>query len=116
MRGEDSLQASIVAWIRLCAPQCICAAIPNGGRRDRREAAKLKATGVLAGMPDLLVLGPGRVVIGFECKTATGRVSAEQNAIAEHWRALGAVWAVVRSIDDVRHTLASVGVVTREVA
>ena len=31
------------------------AAVPNGGRRDRREAARLKASGVRPGVPDILI-------------------------------------------------------------
>ena len=113
---EDQIQAAIVRYVRTVASGCICAAIPNGGLRDKREAARLKWTGTLAGMPDLILLGPDGAVIGLEVKSDTGRLSDAQKAIAEQWRALGYGWAVVRSVDDVRAVLADAGIRTREVA
>ena len=35
-------------------------AVPNGGSRRRGEGARLKAAGVVAGVPDLIVLGAPR--------------------------------------------------------
>jgi hypothetical protein len=113
--AEDPLQAGMTAYIRAVAPDCICASIPNGGYRDKREAARLRWTGLLAGMPDLIVLGPAGAVIGLEVKTPTGKLSLEQTLIAEKWKALGYDWHVVRSIDDVRRALAEAGIPTREV-
>ena len=62
-------------------------AIPNGGKRDKKEAARLKAQGVTAGVPDLFAASRG---VGFfvEVKTTKGRVSPEQ--LAMHRRIKGA--------------------------
>lgn len=61
--------------------------VPNGGSRDIREGATLKATGVVAGIPDMLLVWP--FFIGFEFKTQTGVLSSSQKKIHERWRSVG---------------------------
>ena len=53
---EDNLQKACVTWFRLQYPDVVIFAIPNGGSRNPIEAAKLKATGTLAGVADLFVM------------------------------------------------------------
>ena len=112
---EDGLQASIVQWLRTCAPDCLTFSVPLGGYRNKREAARLKWTGALAGVPDLVVVAP-RHVFFIEVKAPKGRASDEQKAVHEHLRALGYVVAIARSIEDVRLTLRHLGIKTREAA
>lgn len=51
--GEAREQQAVVEW---CAWKRIpIFHIPNGGRRDKREAASLKRQGVKPGVPDLFV-------------------------------------------------------------
>lgn len=96
--SEDMLQASIVKAYRTLF-DCIIFAVPNGGNRNPREAAKLKWTGTLKGVTDLVVLGRNGQVMFIECKTEKGRESPEQTAF------LDAVWErgfrahVVRDLD-----------------
>lgn len=54
--------------------------VPNGGRRDEKEAAHLKRQGVRAGVPDLClpVARGGYNGLFIELKTEGGRASAEQ--------------------------------------
>lgn len=54
--------------------------IPNGGKRNPREASNLKAQGVRAGVPDLFVpiAANGRHGLFIEMKAAKGRVSDKQ--------------------------------------
>lgn len=51
--SEHDLQTACVNWFRMQYPQHIIYAIPNGGQRNAIVAAKLKAEGVTAGIPDL---------------------------------------------------------------
>jgi len=51
---EDQEQALFVQWFRRTYTQRIYA-IPNGGARHPAVAAKMKATGTSAGVPDLHV-------------------------------------------------------------
>ena len=55
-------------------------AIPNGGTRNFKEAAKLKREGVQAGVPDLCILAKNGAVFWIELKTSAGRLQATQKA------------------------------------
>jgi hypothetical protein len=114
--GEARIQASIVEWIRTVAPNVLVFHVPNGGRRSKAEAARLKWTGVVAGVPDLCVIGPGGKALFLEVKTATGRLSDEQREIMGALGRLGSPFMTVTSIDDVRRAFSGWGIETREVA
>jgi hypothetical protein len=88
--------------------------IPNGGLRGKAEAARLRWTGVLAGIPDLAVLAPVGKVFFLEVKTPDGRLSAEQREMFDQFVALGIDAATVRSVEDVRMAFRAWGIETRE--
>lgn len=101
MRNQDEarLQGALVAFLRAALPsRAIVAAIPNGGSRDKREAAKLKWQGVLAGMPDLIVIIDGKL-IGLELKALKGVLSGPQKDIGERFNENGFPWSCVRSLE-----------------
>jgi len=50
---------------------------PNGGSRDKREAGKFKLMGMLAGVPDLCILGGG-IFHFIELKKNMGKLSPQQ--------------------------------------
>lgn len=83
--SEHAEQTAFVQWFRLQYPGVLIFAIPNGGARNKATAGKLKAEGVLAGVPDLFI-PRWRLFVEMKRK-AHGRVSPEQ---AEVMRALGA--------------------------
>ena len=61
MKHEEShIQRNCVKWFRLAYPKLarLLFAVPNGGKRGIREAAIMKAEGVVAGVADLLLLIP----------------------------------------------------------
>ena len=86
MAPEAREQARLVAGLRRAG--IFVAAIPNGGSRDAREGANLKVQGVLAGMPDLVVVLPGRTV-WIEMKAPGGRVSPAQKDVHARLQELG---------------------------
>lgn len=57
---EHQLQKACVQWFRLQYPSYdkLLFAIPNGGKRHVAVAAKMKAEGVLRGVPDLFLAVP----------------------------------------------------------
>lgn len=58
-RPEEQLHRACVAYLRAALPKpWLCWHTANGGGRSKAEAGILKAMGVLAGMPDLFVMGP----------------------------------------------------------
>lgn len=52
---EHNIQVAAVNWFRHQYPECLIWATPNGGQRNAIVAAKLKAEGVMSGVPDLFI-------------------------------------------------------------
>lgn len=87
---EDGHQIALFMQAAIYAPRYpelrLMFAIPNGGTRDKKEAAKLKATGVKPGVPDLMLPVPRHGYYGLYIelkrpateKSAKGQVSAPQ--------------------------------------
>lgn len=81
---EDNEQALLFDWARAASgkyPELdLLFHIPNGGKRDAREAARFKRMGVKPGVPDLFLPVPRRNYHGLfiEMKSAKGRVSDYQ--------------------------------------
>lgn len=112
--AEARIQAAIVEWTRIVAPQAIVFAVPNGGLRSKAEAARMKWTGTLPGVPDLAVIAdPGRVFF-IEVKALGGAVSPAQREFMDRLAVVRAPCAIARSIDDVRRAFAVWGIETRE--
>lgn len=61
-RGEDTEQIGVIEWAEWHTSQYpelkLLHHIPNGGKRNAVEAARLKAMGVKAGVPDLFLPAP----------------------------------------------------------
>lgn len=78
--------------------------VPNGGRRSRGEAGKLRAMGVRKGVSDWILPFPspsGRYAgLAIELKSHNGTVSDEQQDFLDDSEAAGWLTAVVRSSDE----------------
>lgn len=77
--SENQLQATIFQWAWNTYPQtryCLWA-VPNGGKRNKIEAQKLKATGTLAGVHDLHFIWKG-IFYTFELKVGNNKLSSDQ--------------------------------------
>lgn len=102
---EDKIQAECVKWftnnycLRHHSPKCVIFSVPNGGFRNKIEAMKLVATGMKAGVSDLIVLFPNRALF-IEMKTATGRQSPDQKEFEKDVTALGFEYFLARSVDE----------------
>lgn len=83
---------------------------PNGGSRDKREAAKLKAMGTTAGIPDILILMNGKLHC-LELKAAKGRTSGAQDITITRMAKAGAVTAVAHGLDAALSILTTWGVI-----
>lgn len=60
---------------------------------------QLKASGVIAGVPDMLLLWGGRIY-AFELKTTIGVVSPAQKELHQIWARHGVTVHIVRSLEE----------------
>lgn len=103
---EDAAQAEVIRWARMrqaAVPELeLLYHVPNGGKRGKLEACRLKAQGVRAGVPDLHlpVARAGYHGLWIEMKTATGRLSEDQRKIIAMLRDEGHRVEVCRSAAD----------------
>jgi hypothetical protein len=111
---EAKLQAAIVGWVRAAAPEVLVFSVPNGGLRSKAETARLKWTGLVAGIPDLAGVAPRARIFFLEVKTPGEGLSADPRDVRNRLVALGTAPATVRSIDDVRRAFGAWGIPTRE--
>lgn len=92
---EDAEQIAIIEWAAYMVGKYPCLErllhIPNGGSRNRIEAAKLKRMGVRPGVPDLLLPFPagGWSGLWLEMKTEKGRPTPCQRDWIEYLRSVG---------------------------
>lgn len=101
---EDQLQKNCIRWFDYQYPSLKNRLhhSPNGGKRNRVEAAKFKAMGVRPGFPDLILLHPNKFYpfMGIELKVEKGKQSDNQKAYQKTFEELGAKYIVVRSLED----------------
>lgn len=136
-RSEERLQRELVAYLRVALPKpWLVFHVPNGAGRSKAEAGILKAMGVLAGVPDLFVVGPlpkGAVAFWSEATQATSliaielkappkmtktgkpskakpRVSDAQRDVIEALGACGVPTLIVNNMDEALRALAQLGV------
>lgn len=107
--SEHQIQAAIVEWANnIKIPRGVTfigeylIAIPNGGYRNKREAAILKKEGVTAGVSDMFLALQNKEFNGLwlECKTKLGRVSTYQLEWIYKMKKEGYQANVIRSVDE----------------
>mgnify|MGYP000373657708 CR=1 FL=1 len=104
MKTESKIQQEIVMWYRnnFCLkhhnPRHAIFSVPNE-RKDKFETFKLKGTGLMSGVSDLIIVEPDRVVF-VEVKTETGGQSERQQDFESIITAMGYKYLLVRSKED----------------
>lgn len=102
-RNEEREQIAIFTWAKMqeaAHPDlCLMYHIPNGGARSKATAARLKAAGVKAGIPDICLPVPhgGYAALYIELKTPEikalgvqkGRPGKRQKEVIAHLRERG---------------------------
>ena len=105
---EHILQVNCVNYFRLRYPKGLIYAIPNGGQRNVIVASKLKAEGVLSGVPDLhiTIAKKGFHGLYIELKNGkSGKVSDNQQTIMDKLQSEGYRCEVCRSFDEFRNVV-----------
>jgi hypothetical protein len=89
--------------------------IASGEYRTPATAARLHRMGVVRGWPDLILVGPSRVVF-LELKRKGGRLSDEQEDLAAFLVRAGCSHYVVDSFDAALRVLREAGIVRAKVS
>lgn len=100
--SEDAFQISAMQYLRYCYPDVLAFHVPNGGKRSAREGAKFKRQGVLAGVPDILIIKQKGSFSGFaiELKVKGGRLSPSQKERLQEFATSGFKTLVTYSFDE----------------
>ena len=110
---EDDLQRDVCRFLDVALPTgATYFAVPNGGKRHVREAARMKGLGLRPGVPDLLVIHDGRALF-VELKTKRGVMSAAQKAMQQMLAYCGCTVMLCRTVDDVEQALRNASVPLR---
>jgi hypothetical protein len=112
-KSEAEEQCELIAWANQCAAVGIhpelkwLHAIPNGGRRDKAEAAHLKRQGVKPGVPDLCLPVPRGRYHGLYIEMKVGKNKPTENQV--EWLSaldgMGYAVAVCYSVSEGRDTI-----------
>jgi len=104
--SEDDLQISCFQWIELMRPAHPILEwiihVPNGGKRPRGAAGRLKAMGVKPGVLDILLPLPfnGWAGLGIEMKVGSNKTTAQQDDWLQVLQASGYYTAVCYTLED----------------
>jgi ribonuclease HIII len=99
---EHQLQVSCIKWFRWNYPHLLIFAIPNGSHRHIAVARKLKAEGVVAGIPDLFIAIPNSEYNGLfvEMKAGKNKTTEIQNEIINKLKSNNYAVEVCYSFDE----------------
>jgi len=106
MKSESALQQQIFNWynnnycLKNMTKRGLMFSIPNGGTRNIMEAMTLKATGLLKGASDLVVILPNGKLIFVELKQPKGVQSPEQKDFENRVILLGFEYHIIKSLDE----------------
>ena len=101
---ESVEQIKFVQYVRTFHPDLVIFSVPNGGDVSATQRIRLTQEGMLAGVPDVLVLGLDLPVLAIEFKRpdGKGRVSEKQEAMGVQLEGVGAVVRVATSADQAK--------------
>lgn len=110
---EEALQRSIAEYLDLCLPpEILWTASMVGVSLNRVTRGRMRGMGVRPGWPDLQFLFPDGVTRYIELKAGAG-LSTEQRRFRDVACPQG-VWALCRSLDDVKAALRGWGAQLRD--
>ena len=98
LTGENALHISIAA--RLDQAGVVWCHVPNGEKRDKRTAGKLKKMGVKPGVPDILIFTEPRCAIELK-DGRRGRLSDAQKVWRKNLEENGWLWYECRTVSEV---------------
>lgn len=108
---EDQLQQQIFTYynntycLKNSVSRALIFSVPNGGSRNVVEAKKMKLTGLLSGVSDLILITPKGTLIFLELKIQKGIQSETQKDFETRVKALGYEYRICRSLEDFKEML-----------
>ena len=111
---EGPIHLAILAYLNVRCQGAVVQASPNSfgdlhGPQVARQVAKAKHWGMMPGWPDIECVWRGHAIF-FEVKAPGGRLSDAQKEVGARLKDMGALWAMVTSIDEVELALIEWGV------
>jgi hypothetical protein len=100
LNSEHLEQVRLVSWFRKTYPDTRILAIPNGGIRSASQGANLKAEGVSAGVPDLVV--PAWLLWIEMKRSIGGTVSPVQKDWIAYLESIGHLVIIGRGFEDAK--------------
>ncbi len=103
---EHIEQVKFILWVRVFHPELISAAVPNGADVSAAQRIRLVKEGMLAGFPDVLIIGKhGLLLIEFKRPDKKGVISQEQADLHSRLADLGFHVSVVTSADQAKQVV-----------
>jgi hypothetical protein len=113
-RPEQQVQKAVLGHLAWRAvPGVWWCHYPAGGWRSPIEAAIFKSLGVVAGVPDLLLVRDGQLY-ALELKAEAGRLTDVQSDAQAKMRRAGAIVATARGVDEALGQLVLWGLIRPE--
>ena len=107
--SEGKIQQQCYLWfnntycLKHHEPRLLMFSVPNEGKNAIEQSRK-KATGMLAGVSDTIVVLPNKVLF-IEFKDDKGRRSDKQNEFEERVNKLGFEYFVIRSLEEFKQLI-----------
>jgi len=111
---EKDIQKAIVNYITYACPSVLVFAVPNGSIRTAGGRAGNAVPGLLPGVADLCLIGPGQRVWFIEVKRPGGKISQAQKEFWTSCRARDIPYDVVYSLDEAMATLHEWGLILND--
>lgn len=109
-REEATLQARLFKDLQILLPRdAFVFAVPNGGKRNVIEAVNLKRQGVVAGIPDLVLIYRGKA-FGLELKAKNGSLQDSQRDTFPKLQGAGMRIEVARSHSEAIERIKEMGI------
>ena len=104
--SEDQLQAQCYQYFHNTYPSLrkTLFAVPNGGTRNKIEATKFKATGLVKGVHDLIFFH-NQSLYTFELKVGKNKLSDDQIHFSKQIEKQGGISYVVRDFETFKNIL-----------
>ena len=98
---EDALTKYAAFRFQTACRKTVWFHVPNGEKRDKITAAKLKQMGVRPGVADFILLTSTGMPLAVEIKKLTGRQAENQKGFQAAWENCGGAYVIVKTPEEI---------------